>query len=75
MPCAVGSSALGDVNSFLTKTLGVGDWSGLQPVPGPAIPTQQASGWATVSLHAMDGGTVWNLFPPPQIGPELPIAR
>jgi hypothetical protein len=53
---AVGSPALGDVNSVLTSTLGGGDWSGLQPGLRPQD-THSKGDWLgyRASLHAMDG--------------------
>jgi len=67
----------------LTSTLG-GDWSGLQPGLGPAIPTQQATAWATEPVCTQcsggrggggGGGGEWSLLPPPQIGPGFPVAQ
>jgi hypothetical protein len=66
-----GFANLDDVNSFLTSTLR----GGLQPGLRPAIPTQKGTGWATEPVCTQWTGGGRNLFPPPQIVPEFPVAK
>ena len=66
----VGSSDLGDINKFLPRTLGGSDWLALQPGLRPAIPTQQATGWATEPVRTQWRG--WDLSPPPANRTRIP---